>query len=229
MARSTRIDLAGIPQHVIQRGNNRQACFFSNQDHHFYLDALKSAAEAYACDIHAYVLMTNHVHLLVTPTAVGAVSCMMQSLGRRYVRSIKAAQGRTGTLWEGRFKSNLVDTERYALMCYRYIELNPVRAGVVSTPDEYRWSSFHCNALGEANPVVTPHPCYLALGKTDSTRSRVYQDLFEAQIDTEEVTAIREHVHQGKVLGSDRFQPEIERRLGCPVTLRAVRRPTTVL
>lgn len=146
MPRMKRLDLPGMAQHVIQRGNDRQACFFQETDYLRYLQDLHEAALHQACSIHAYVLMTNHVHLLVTPRTEGGVSRMMQALGRRYVRYVNDSSGRTGTLWEGRYKASLVDDERYVLACYRYIELNPVRAGMVAAPDEYRWSSHAANA-----------------------------------------------------------------------------------
>ena len=137
MARPPRLDLPGVPQHVIQRGNNRAACFFGDADRRFYLKCLAEAAARRGCAVHAYVLMSNHVHLLTTPTERGAVAAMLQDLGRRYVRIINTIHGRTGTLWEGRYRSSLVDSERYLLICHRYIELNPVRAGMVSDPMEY--------------------------------------------------------------------------------------------
>lgn len=154
MPRPPRPDLAGVPQHVIQRGNDRQACFFHEDDRLTYLTLLREAALRHGCDVHAYVLMTNHVHLLVTPVEKGAVSRMMQTLGRNYVTHVNARYRRTGTLWEGRYKSCLVDSEDYVLACYRYIELNPVRAGMVETPSEYQWSSHRCNASDEPNPLV---------------------------------------------------------------------------
>ena len=170
MARQPRIDLAGIPQHIIQRGNNREACFFAVADRQRYLKWLHMAAESYGGIVHAYVLMTNHVHLLATGAEQGSLSRMMQSLGRRYVRYVNSNYDRTGTLWEGRYRSGPVDSDRYLLTCYRYIELNPVRAGFAKAPGEYRWSSFHHNARGARGDVVTPHTTYLSLGKSDAAR-----------------------------------------------------------
>ena len=146
MARQPRIDLKGVPQHLIQRGNNRLACFFDDNDRYRYLEWLAVAAAKYGGAVHAYVLMTNHVHLLATGHEKGALGRMMQSLGRRYVRYVNSRYRRSGTLWEGRYKSSLVDSDQYLLTCYRYIELNPVRAFLVTTPGDYRWSSFNCNA-----------------------------------------------------------------------------------
>ena len=141
MARKPRFVLPGYPRHVVQRGNNRQACFFDESDYRKYLDSLAEAAHKYHCQVHAYVLMTNHVHLLVTPTTDEGISQMMQSVGRRYVRYFNGVYRRTGTLWEGRYKASLVQTDSYLLTCYRYIELNPVRAEMVPDPGDYPWSS----------------------------------------------------------------------------------------
>lgn len=197
MARLPRIDLANVPQHIIQRGNNRQLCFFAAEDYRVYLKSLLLAAQKYECFVHAYVLMTNHVHLLATGTTLGAVSLMMQSLGRRYVRYVNAAHRRTGTLWEGRFRSSLVDSERYLLACYRYIEMNPVRASIVATPGDYPWSSFSHNASGVSDSVITTHKCYTALADTHAARRKVYRNLFECPVDDDEIKAIRAHVNQG--------------------------------
>ena len=154
MARKPRFNLPGVPQHVIQRGNNRESCFFDAEDYRCYLDALGHASKQCGCAVHAYILMTNHVHLLVTQERRDGVSAMMQSLGRRYVRYINDRHRRTGTLWEGRYKAALVDSERYLLACYRYIELNPVRAGMVELPGRYPWSSYRYNALGMPDSLV---------------------------------------------------------------------------
>ena len=145
MARQPRLDVPGVAQHVIQRGNDRQACFASTADHARYRQELLEASLRFGCSVHSYVLMTNHVHILVTPAERGAVSRMMQAIGRRYVAGFNARYRRTGTLWEGRFKAGLVAGEWYVLTCYRYIELNPVRAGMVVTPEDHAWSSFGAN------------------------------------------------------------------------------------
>lgn len=229
MARLPRIDVAGIAQHVIQRGNNRQACFQADTDREVYLDALQQALWTYNCALHAYVLMTNHVHLLMTPREVGRVAQVMQSLGRRYVRYFNTTHRRTGTLWEGRYKSSLVDTERYTLTCYRYIELNPVRAGIVPTADAYDWSSYHCNAMGLANEIVSPHSSYLAMGDSERTRCRTYRGLFKHKISANELRVIRDHANQGKVLGSRKFKANVEKHLGRSVSYRTAGRPKNVL
>lgn len=229
MARQPRIDLAGTPQHVIQRGNDRQACFFGDNDRHVYLDWLRRAAEKYGGLVHAYVLMDNHAHLLVTCNEVGAVGRIMQSLGRRYVRYVNARYRRTGTLWEGRYRACLVDSDRYLLTCYRYIELNPVRAGMVDAPGEYRWSSFSRNAFGMADDVVTPHATYVALGSSGEERCRAYRRLFRSAIDHDDIEAIRGHVNQGKVLGSEEFRNRVEAVLNRRVSLAPAGRPRNVL
>jgi len=140
--RKPRCYVAGVPCHIITRGNNRQACFFSEEDYEFYLECLRDACSRYKVSLHAYVLMTNHVHLLTTPNTADGVSRVMQSMGRRYVQRINFKHKRTGTLWEGRHKASLIEKENYLLVCYQYIELNSVRANIVAHPVEYRWSSY---------------------------------------------------------------------------------------
>lgn len=225
MARQPRIDLAGIPQHIIQRGNNRQACFFDDIDRFCYLKWLRDAADRYGVNIHAYVLMTNHVHMLATGSKRGSISLMMQSLGRRYVRYVNTSRERTGTLWEGRYKSSLVDTDGYLFTCYRYIELNPVRAGMVETPGEHRWSSYRHNAHGIGDDLITPHALFLGLGTSKAERASAYQDLFRTAIEPDDIDLIRKHVNQGKALGSDKFRSQIEAILDRPVHLAAPGRP----
>ena len=166
MARKTRICPAGFTQHVVQRGNNRSACFANDDDYIAYAHWLKEGAEKYGIAVHAWVFMTNHVHLLVTPGDDNTVSLLMQYIGRFYVRRFNFVYNRTGTLWEGRYKSSLVDNERYVLACYRYIEMNPVVAHMVSGPSDYRWSSYHANARGIDSDLHTPHPSYLSLSRS---------------------------------------------------------------
>lgn len=210
MARQPRLDLPGVAQHIVQRGNDRQACFADDADYLHYRQELGEAAMKYGCDIHAYVLMTNHVHLLMTPHEAGAGSGMMQAIGRRYVGSFNARYRRTGTLWEGRFKSALVDSERYVLTCYRYIELNPVRAAMVETPSAYRWSSHARNASGAHEPRITPHPVYRALGLTAPDRELAYRGLFVEAVSNADITDLRIHTQQQKAWGSERFRQQIE-------------------
>jgi len=213
MGRKPRFNLVGVTQHVIQRGNNREPCFYSEEDYSTYLSFLKIAADKNNCHIHAYVLMTNHVHLLMTPMQAHGISTVMQSLGKRYVQYINKVYKRTGTLWEGRYKASLVDTHNYLLTCMRYIELNPVRAGMVSLPSEYRWSSYSCNGAGNDNENIRPHPLYLALGSNEVERCFSYRELFRNKIDNELLHDIRESVNQDLVLGRDDFKDKIEAAL----------------
>lgn len=225
MARSPRLDIPGIAQHVIQRGNNRQACFATDEDYTAYRQDLLDAARQCRCAIHAYVLMTNHVHLLVTGAEPGSVSRMMQRLGRRYVACFNARYRRTGTLWEGRFKASLVDTRRYLLTCYRYIELNPMRAAMAAHPSEYQWSSFHFNACGQADPLIIPHAVYLAIDPVPDARRTAYRALFKSAISDDDMADIRVHLQQQKALGDSRFQAHIEALLARNVSVRPRGRP----
>ena len=218
MARLTRLCLPGTPQHIIQRGTNRQACFASTEDFSAYAYWLHKYSREYHIDIHAWVFMTNHVHLLATPDSPHGISKLMQTLGRHYVRYFNHTYRRTGTLWEGRFRSCVVDAEEYLLKCQRYIELNPVRANMVSTPDEYLWSSYHANGLGKSTALWTPHNAYLALGTTPSQRTQAYRELFAGHYDAAELQQIREAANQGMVLGNDRFKREVETLSGRRVT-----------
>lgn len=175
MARRPRPDAPGIPQHIVQRGNNRLPCFLDDHDRRRYLSLLSDALTTTGCQLHAYVLMDNHVHLLVTADGPGGVSMMMQRLGRRYVAGFNRRHGRTGTLWEGRFKSSLVGSDEHVLACYRYVELNPVRARMVSEAGAFRWSSHAGNALGRMDPLLTPHTCYRALATAPEARTEAYR------------------------------------------------------
>jgi putative transposase len=211
MARKPRFNLPGIPQHVIQRGNNREPCFYAQDDYYRYLHDLEDSSEKNYCAVHAYVLMTNHVHLLVTPFVEHGVSHMMQDLGRVYVRYINHVYKRSGTLWEGRFKASLVDSQEYLFTCMRYIELNPVRASMVNHPGEYQWSSYGFNATGQANSLITKHVLYEGLGDTDIQRHYAYRELFRDHLDKDEVHSIREALNQELVLGRDDFKEKIEK------------------
>ena len=206
--------LPGCAQHVIQRGNNREACFYDDADYKAYLAFLKEAAIKHEVAIHAFVLMTNHVHLLVTPSDERGASGMMQTLGRRYVQYFNHTHRRTGTLWEGRYKSTLVDADSYLLTVYRYIELNPVRADMVSHASESPWSSYQSNAAGKRIALLTQHPLYRRLGKTDEKRQGAYRALFRGRMPERDVTAIREATNKAWVLGSDRFKAQVEAETG---------------
>ena len=225
MARLARVCPVGIPQHVIQRGNNRQVCFANEQDFAAYAAWLNDYSKKHKVDIHAWVLMTNHVHLLCTPRANNAVSLMMQSLGRQYVRYFNFSYKRTGTLWEGRFKSCLVQEENYLLQLYRYIELNPVRAGMVKHPSDYSWSSYPINALGKESNLCTAHPLYLALASESKERQAIYRELFKYQVEEQLLEDIRFATNKGMVLGNERFTAEIESLTGRRMTAKKMGRP----
>lgn len=213
MPRMKRLDLVGVAQHVVQRGNDRQPCFFQAGDYQRYLQALRESCLKCACRVHAYVLMTNHVHLLMTPEEPGAISRVMQALGRSYVRYVNDTLGRSGTLWEGRYKASLVDTEHYVMACYRYIELNPVRAGMVPEAGDYLWSSYQCNGLGCVDPLVSPHQVYLQTATDPAGRQLHYRALVAQATRCEELEAIRTYIQRQRALGSSRFQEHIERQL----------------
>jgi putative transposase len=213
MARLPRYFVAGHPQHVILRGNNRTEIFCAEADYRFYFEKLALACAKHGCDVHAYVLMTNHVHLLISPHEEQSLPKAMQMVGRYYVQYYNYCYRRTGTLWEGRYKATLIDTEAYLLTCMRYIELNPVRAGMVSHPSEYSWSSYHHNALGEPNDLLTPYLEYKRLGKTDEERQAAYRQLFRLHLPEHSLTQIRVATNKAWVLGSDRFKQRIQKHL----------------
>jgi len=211
MARPRRIGPKDITQHVIQRGNNRKVCFSNERDYRAYVGWLKQYSGKYDVAIHAWVLMTNHVHLLCTPMSDNlGVSQMMQSLGRQYVRYFNDTYTRTGTLWEGRFKSCLVCSSTYLLRLYRYIELNPVRAKIVSDPSTYKWSSYQINALGKTSDLCQPHSLYSDLGVTKIQRLRAYQALFEKRIEKNMIDDIRTCADKELVLGPPQFKEKIQ-------------------
>lgn len=225
MARLPRLDLPNVPQLIVQRARDRQLSFVADEDYRSYCSDLADAAALCGCAIHAYVLMTHHVHLLVTGSERGAVSRMMQRLGRRYVRGFNDRHRRSGNLWEGRFKSSLIDSTRYLLTCHRYIELDPVRAAMVASSAKYPWSSYRHNAFGKSDPLVTPHPLYLQLGPSSTTRRAAYRALFAAPLGDDEVADIRAHLQQQKVLGTPTFQAEVEALLARNVSVRPRGRP----
>lgn len=213
MPRLPRYILPGQPQHVILRGNNRSPIFVADEDYACFKYHLKEACVLHDCRIHAYVLMTNHVHLLMTPEKDTSFAKVIQSVGRRYVQYFNTVYRRTGTLWEGRYKASPVSTDEYLLTCYRYIELNPVRANMVKHPRYYPWSSYGANALGKSDPLITPHPLYLALDNQPHQRQAAYQALFQVHIDPETLEDIRQSTQKGWALGNDKFKVEIERLL----------------
>jgi putative transposase len=225
MPRRKRLQAAGVPMHIIQRGNNHQVCYFADEDYRFFLEHLARLAKRFRCALHAYVLMTNHFHLLLTPELEVGASLLMKFLGQRYVQYVNRVYKRSGSLWEGRFRSSLVQTERYVLGCYRYIEMNPVRADMVKHPIEYRWSSYAANAEGRAVAWITPHGEYLALGLDDPARHAAYRGLFETDLDQQLLREIRVSTHGGYAIGNNRFREDIERALKLRATPRVPGRP----
>ncbi len=228
MARLPRYFVKNQPQHVIQRGNNRELIFAGNADYQFYLDCLQEAAERHRLAIHAYVLMTNHVHLLATPHASTSLPSTLQSVGRRYVQHFNYTYERTGTLWEGRYRATLIDSERYLLTCMRYIELNPVRAGMERHPRDCRWSSYHAHAYGEADPLVHDHELYERLGRSAKARQAAYRELFRTHIPQADVDALRAATNKAWVLGDDRFKSKVQRLAGRRAAPLPKGRPRTV-
>ncbi len=225
MPRRPRVHLPGLPLHIVQRGHNREACFFAEDDYHAYRHWLGEALAVSGCLLHAYVQMTNHVHLLLTPPAPDAVSQLVISLGRRYVQYINKSYRRTGTLWDSRYKSSLVQADTYLLLCQRYIELNPVRAAMVDDPAHYRWSSYRANGLGQADLLLTPHPVYSSLGTKAADRLAAYRGLFRPELDAEAIADIRLALNQGQPLGNSRFLARIEQATGHRREVKARGRP----
>ena len=217
MPRKPRFDLPDTPVHIVQRGNDRQAVFFEDADRQAYLGWLGEAAARHGCAVHAYVLMPNHIHLLATPGVAGATGRMMQSVGRHYVPYVNRRHGRSGALWEGRYRASLIDADAYLLMCMRYIELNPVRADLTKALADYPWSSHRANADGAADALVTPHATYEALAAPPPARRRAYRTLFDAPLDPAQVDALRRAVQTGTPLGGDRFRAQVEDAFQRPV------------
>ena len=214
MPRRLRNCPSGFPVHIIQRGNNRQAIFSSDRDLAAYAMWLAEGSEKYDLKIHGWVFMTNHVHLLVTPVREGSVSRLMQFVGRQYVRYFNHTYCRTGTLFEGRFRSCLVEQEEYLLTCLRYIEFNPVRAGMVRDPGDYVWSSYRAHGLGTEIAMWSPHGDYLILGTTARDRCRVYRQLMCENMDVDLIARIRHCTNTGLVLGTKRFRDDISKLTG---------------
>jgi putative transposase len=214
MPRPPRIFIPDVAQHARQRGIDGQATFFDDADREFYLRCLAETARWYELSVHAYCLMTNHVHLLVTPDKEYSLWRAMQRLGGQYVRHVNARYGRTGTLWDGRYKACPVDNDDYLLTCQRYIELNPLRAGLVDSPAAYPWSSYRYSALGCSNALVSPHPVYIELGNKARARRAAYRALCEEQLPDETLEEIRRALRHNHVLGNKRFRDQVEAMLG---------------
>jgi len=208
--------IPGFPYHVVQRGNNREACFLEAENYRFYLRLWNDLSQRYGVAVHAYCLMTNHIHFLVTPEHEESVSNTMKVVGSRYAQYINRRYQRTGTLWEGRHRASLVQSERYLLTCYRYIELNPVRAGMVKRPEEYHWSSHRLNAWGDSD-WLTQHSEYRRLGGTSDARRRAYRDLFEERLNDGDLHLLRKAAHYCQPLADDRFRRQVEETYGLPV------------
>ncbi|MBH2020573.1 MAG: transposase [Burkholderiales bacterium] len=217
MARLSRLTVPGYPHHIIQRGNNRQAIFSSAADYQMLLALLDENAQKFGVALHAYVLMENHFHLLATPTTAEGLPQMMQAVGRRYVRYFNDRQGRSGTLWEGRYRSTLIDADRYLLACMVYIDLNPVRAGLVKEAASYPWSS-HAHYVGlRTDKMITPHALFWTLGNTPFSREAAYAELVAHGITPVQQEALTQSALSGWALGDEKFvvnlQKQTNRRL----------------
>jgi putative transposase len=225
MARKLRLHVAGMPAHLMQRGNNRCDCFVDDSDRLLYLALLEDAARIHGCGVHAFVLMTNHVHMLASGQDENAISRMMKRIGESYVRVFNKRHERTGTLWEGRFRASIVDSRSYFLTCQRYIECNPVRAGMVPDAVDYAWSSFRHNALGQTSSFLSPHPAYLALGATGGERRERYRALFATPESRADLELIRECVNAGLALGDADFIRQVEEATGRSASRKPGGRP----
>jgi len=227
MPRKPRFVIPGVPLHIVQRGHNRAAVFFEDEDYLAYIDWLKQAALKYRCHVHAYVLMTNHIHILASPEDNEGITRMMQYIGRYYVPYINRKYGRSGSLWEGRYKASLVQEETYLLQCMRYIEMNPVRAGMVKSPLDYRWSSHHRNAygIGVRDDFLEPHLIYHELGFDKGSRQAAYLTHFDAVESSDALSQINACWQTGVPLGDGRFKVEIESLLGQKVGYNRRGRP----
>ena len=225
MARQPRLTVPGYPHHIILRGNNRQAIVLDDADRRRLLDGLGEQAALAQVAVNAYVLMSNHLHLLLTPETAEGIPRLMQALGRNYVQAFNRRHARTGTLWEGRYRSTLIEAERYLLACMAYIDLNPVRAGMVARPQDYPWSS-HGHHIGlRTDPLITPHPLYWQLGNTPFARERAYAEMVGAGLNPDQMTALTRAAHSGWALGGADFIAELQRRTERRVARAAAGRP----
>lgn len=228
MARLSRLTLPGYPHHVIQRGNNRQPIFACAADYRVMLDLLEENAKKFDVTVHAYVLMSNHFHLLATPQTADGLPKMMQAVGRSYVRYFNDTQKRTGTLWEGRYKSTLIQSDRYLLTCMAYIDLNPVRAGLVARPQDYPWSS-HSHYLGvRTDRLITPHALYWELGNTPFAREAAYAELVQNGISPVQQAALTDATLSGWALGEPNFVADLQKKTERRVAKSGAGRPVSV-
>lgn len=225
MPRRARLVLPNQPLHVTQRGVNRAAIFLDDEDRHHYRRLLRAACSAHHVAIHAFVLMDNHVHLLLTPRTAASLALAMRVSGQSYVQAFNARHGRSGALWQGRFNSCLVDSDRYLLTVCRYIELNPVRAAMVARPQDYRWSSVHTHLGTACDPLISPHPLFLGLGNTIEARASAYRRWLQEDQDPEELANIRRYIAQQRALGDPRFQTMVEKTLNHTAVYRPDGRP----
>tara|TARA_R110002073_G_C9412255_1_gene575365 strand:- start:787 stop:1488 length:702 start_codon:yes stop_codon:yes gene_type:complete len=211
---------------IFQKRNTRETCFFEPENYRTYLKYMSEVLPLYGNSLHAYCLMTNHVHLLITPCLENSISNLMKVVCSRYAQYINRKYSRTGTLWEGRHKSSAIDSQNYLLKCYRYIELNPVRASMVVRPEEYVWTSYHYNAWGYQDNLISAHETYLALGqKSQEHRCSIYRKLFKKTLSRDDISAIRKSAHYSMPLGSDKFVEQISRKIGKTLGYAARGRP----
>lgn len=210
MPRLPRLNLINIPQHIVQVGHNNLPCFFDEEDYQYYLSSLRSAADQYSVDIHAYVLLPNMVQIIATPRIPDGIPSMMQSLGRRYVQFVNHRYKRSGTLWRGRYKSSLIDSDAYLLTCYRYVELRPLYLGLADSLGDYQWSSFNHHVNVKDDYLIKDHHLYTALGDNALERARGYRKLFRYSFDRRLLDYIAETIKVGHVLGGDAFKEKIE-------------------
>lgn len=225
MARLPRLTVPGYPHHIIQRGNNRQAIFDDAADYELLLALLEEQSKKHGVAIHAYVLMSNHLHLLATPETAEGIPMMMQAVGRTYVRRFNQRHGRSGTLWEGRYKSTLIQAERYLLACMVYFDLNPVRAGLVAEPADYPWSSHHHYIGRRSDRLVTPHALYWEMGNTPFSRDAAYSELVRSGIGAEQQRALTDSALRGWALGEPDYVADLQRRTARRLTKAQAGRP----
>ncbi|WP_444920771.1 transposase [Microbulbifer sp. CnH-101-G] len=210
MPRLPRLNLIDIPQHIVQVGHNNLPCFFDEEDYQYYLISLRNAADQYRVDVHAYVLLPNMIQIIATPRVPDGIPSMMQSLGRRYVQFVNHRYKRSGTIWRGRYKSSLIDSDAYLLTCYRYVELRPLYLGLADSLGNYRWSSFNHHVNTEHNHLIKDHRLYTDLGENAAQRAQAYRKLFRYSFDSRLLDYIAETIKLGHVLGGDAFKDKIE-------------------
>src|SRR5450759_1226382 len=228
MARLPRLTLPGYPHHIIQRGNNRQAIFAQTADYQTLLGLLDEYARKFEVAIHAYVLMSNHFHLLATPQTADGLPQMMQAVGRRYVRYFNDAQKRSGTLWEGRYKSTLIQSDRYLLACMAYIDLNPVRAALVAQAGDYPWSSYGHYSGRRIDKLITPHALVWELGNTPFAREAAYAELVQSGVNPLQQAALTDATLRGWALGEADFVADLQKRTQRRVARISSGRPVSV-